>query len=148
MLKSSKGFTLIELMVVIAIIAILAGLVIVRIGSTSEDARNSTRAADMSQIRTAIERYRANGGAILGAFTVVDATVTNLEGTGKPFEIQDNNGNYPSAYLTGGVYPEDPQSNSTTPLYYQIVSTDGTNYTISVDPDAADDTSSVSDVQS
>ncbi|NCP45489.1 MAG: prepilin-type N-terminal cleavage/methylation domain-containing protein, partial [Flavobacteriales bacterium] len=63
-LRGSKGFTLIELIVVIVVIGILAGLVIIRIGSASKDARNAKRKADLAQIRTAIEQYRAKGGTI------------------------------------------------------------------------------------
>jgi prepilin-type N-terminal cleavage/methylation domain-containing protein len=61
-----QGFTLIELLIVIAIIAILAGAVFVLLDPLTRfrDARDSTRAADVTQILSAIKLYQVDNGGI------------------------------------------------------------------------------------
>ncbi len=54
MIKNKKGFTLIELIIVMAIIGILAVVAIVAISGKTADARDARRLADMSAIRTAM----------------------------------------------------------------------------------------------
>src|SRR3989344_886998 len=56
--QSEKGFTLIEILVVIAIIAILAAIVIVAINPAKrfQDARNSQRRANVEAILGAIQQ--------------------------------------------------------------------------------------------
>lgn len=51
----SKGFTLVELLVVVAIISLLASIVFVSLGGFREDARDTKREADLRQIKTAME---------------------------------------------------------------------------------------------
>lgn len=56
-MKKRKGFTLVELLIVIAIIALLATLVIVSLRSAQEKARDAKRVADVKQIQSAAELY-------------------------------------------------------------------------------------------
>ncbi|MEO8581863.1 MAG: type II secretion system protein [Patescibacteria group bacterium] len=53
------GFTLIELLVVAALIIMLTAISLVNFRGTSERTRNSKRQADISQVRSALELYRA-----------------------------------------------------------------------------------------
>jgi prepilin-type N-terminal cleavage/methylation domain-containing protein len=58
----SKGFTLVELLVVIGIIGALATLVLVQLGSTRAKGRDVKRIADVNQMRSAIESYFDDNG--------------------------------------------------------------------------------------
>ena len=55
--RKDRGFTLIDLLVVIAIIGILAAVVLVSLTSARGKARDSRRVADMRQLQTAFELY-------------------------------------------------------------------------------------------
>jgi len=56
-LKSKKGFTLVELLVVISIISILSSLSIVSVNIARQRARDAKREADISQVRLALYMY-------------------------------------------------------------------------------------------
>jgi prepilin-type N-terminal cleavage/methylation domain-containing protein len=57
-----KGFTLVELLVAMAIIGLLAGLVFATVGPSRESAKITKAVEDVVQIRNAIELYRADTG--------------------------------------------------------------------------------------
>jgi prepilin-type N-terminal cleavage/methylation domain-containing protein len=56
--KDKKGFTLIELMVVIAIIGILLGVIVSSISKNKEKARDNARITQMQQAQLALEEYK------------------------------------------------------------------------------------------
>ncbi|NMC35911.1 prepilin-type N-terminal cleavage/methylation domain-containing protein [Candidatus Beckwithbacteria bacterium] len=62
MKTNKRGFTLIELMVVITIIAILSAVGMSSYKTVSKKSRDSRRKADLEQIRGALELYRADEG--------------------------------------------------------------------------------------
>src|SRR5687767_307098 len=61
--KTIKGFTFIELLVVVTIIAILTTVAAVSYTSTTKRSRDAKRLADLEQIRSALELCRAENGA-------------------------------------------------------------------------------------
>lgn len=58
----SRGFTLIELMVVLTIVALLVGLVAPRYISRVDHARESVLASDLATLRDAIDKFAADRG--------------------------------------------------------------------------------------
>lgn len=61
-LGSPRGFTLIELMIVMAIITILAAIGLTLYGNSVQTARESTLRADLHEMREAIDKYYADKG--------------------------------------------------------------------------------------
>ena len=58
-----KGFTLVELLVVISIIGILSGLLFANFGGVREKSRDGVRKSDLGHIQSALELYRADQGS-------------------------------------------------------------------------------------
>lgn len=61
-LRRFRGFTLLELLIAIAVIGILASVVLVSLGNAREAARNSVRSSDANQIALAVEAYTSDHG--------------------------------------------------------------------------------------
>jgi len=81
-LRSKRGFTLIELMVAIAIVAILATVGMVVYASAQKSGRVSKRLQDLKAIQTALELFKTTKGfypsvTTAGTFVCVDALSAN-----------------------------------------------------------------------
>ena len=62
-MKKNKGFTFIELLVVVTISALLMGAATVGYTSISKRSRDTRRRTDMESIRAALELYRSEQGS-------------------------------------------------------------------------------------
>lgn len=77
--RSQQGFTLIEILITLGIIALLAGIVIVAVNPTKQfaQARNAERQAHIATILNAIgQRMADNTGIFEGSFDVAGVTYT------------------------------------------------------------------------
>ncbi len=73
--RRSAGFTLVELLIVVIILAILAAIVVPSFGSSSEDAKVSTLKTDLSALRNAIELYQVqHNSRYPGDYSEADGT--------------------------------------------------------------------------
>ncbi len=81
-----KGFTLIEMLIVITIIALLSSLILVGMGGARTKSRDSRRIADLHNIQIALELYYTkNGTYLVGTYNSSanwDTFVTTLTGAG------------------------------------------------------------------
>jgi len=62
-MKRNKGFTLIEMLIVVTIIGILAALIMPRFMSTADSARKNSHKADRQHINAQIELFYFNTGS-------------------------------------------------------------------------------------
>src|SRR5476651_2009638 len=60
--KNNKGFTIVELLIVIVVIGILALLVITTYSGIQAKARNSKRSSDIKSLQTQLEAYFSQNG--------------------------------------------------------------------------------------
>jgi prepilin-type N-terminal cleavage/methylation domain-containing protein len=114
MKNQTKGFTLIEILIVVAIIAILASVVLVGLGPTQSLGRDARRVSDLHEVQNGLELYYNKNGAYPIPTTLTwgpQSTPTTLSGmlagagvgiTNIPND-PNSNGNYIYAWTANGV---------------------------------------------
>ncbi len=111
-----KGFTLLELLVVISIIGLLVAMAVASYSTAQKKGRDARRKEDAKAIKNSMEQcYSVNNGS----YNTYSA------------------GNFTSNITCGGSTVmnnvKDPKSNSGTSYYYQVISSTTTNYNICAD---------------
>lgn len=108
-----KGFTIVELLIVIVVIGILAAITIVAYNGTQQRARDSQRESDVKTIVKALElyyidngKYPAGGGStVINSWwtTTADSSWATLQSSLTP-------------YLGGATLPRDPKQGATSAM--------------------------------
>ena len=114
--SSEHGFTLIELMVVILILGLLATIVVQSLRGATDKAKRTKAMADLSELKTALDRYYIDNGS----YPTTDQGLTAL--VSRP-----SSGRIPANYEEGGYIqrvPLDPWGNA---YFYQ---SEGTTYVL------------------
>lgn len=102
---NNRGFTLIELMVVIVILGILAGLIVPRIMNRPEEARQAKARMQIESLETALKLYKLDNGGYpsteQGLQALVEAPTVGI----LPRKWREG------GYLEKGKVPKDPWGN-------------------------------------
>ncbi len=104
---TKRGFTLVELLVVISIIALLLALSIFGIQGARESSRDAKRKADLELLRSGLEIYKSDCGdypAVLSSPLVGDGTPTSCAAA--------------NTYIS--AVPDDPTSPARSYLYSRL----------------------------
>lgn len=112
--RSSKAFTLIELLIVISIIGILVALSVFGLQGARESARDARRKSDLESIRSGIETYRSDCNSYPLA----------LPSSGSPL-VGSGSGNCLNTNTYMSAVPSDPTAGRN-----YLYSSDGTVYSI------------------
>ncbi|MBL7131936.1 MAG: type II secretion system major pseudopilin GspG [Candidatus Omnitrophica bacterium] len=100
--RKDKGFTLVELMLVVIIIGILVAMVVPRLAGRSEQARSAAAKADIeSNLALALDLYELDNGRYPTTEQGLNALIT--ESTSTPVPV-----NWNGSYLKKKKIPNDP----------------------------------------
>jgi len=76
MKRNSRGFTLVEILIVVIILGILAAIVIPQFTNASNDARNSSVASTLQTLRGQIELFKIQHADVPPAATAIATVMT------------------------------------------------------------------------
>lgn len=122
--KKQSGFTLLEVLLVVAILAILAGIVIIAInpGKQLGDSRNAQRQADVTTILNGVYQYSLdNNGSLPSGITTTSTEICATGSSSCTSLVDLSTITASEKYITS--VPKDPQCSTT-------CATNGTGYKI------------------
>ena len=126
--KDQKGFTLIEIMVVVIILGLLAGLVLPRILGREEEARINAAKTQIRAFESALDGFKLDNGFYPSTEQGLDALITSPETGRVPRKWKEG------GYLKPARIPKDPWRNN---YLYFAPGNEGREYEInSYGPDA------------
>lgn len=102
--RSARGFTLIEMLVVLIILSLLAGLVLPRMLGRTEEARRQTAEVQIRSIESALALYYSDNG-------MYPTTEQTLKALIERPTIDPVPQRWKGPYLEKGILPKDPWDN-------------------------------------
>ncbi len=132
---NQDGFTLIEIMVVILILGLLATIVVQSLRGAADKAKKVKAQADLSEFKTALDRFYLDNGYYPTSDQGLQALVT-----------PPTSGRVPANYENGGYIERLPRDPWGSPYYYQ---SDGNSYALkSFGPDGVESSDDIDGSQS
>jgi prepilin-type N-terminal cleavage/methylation domain-containing protein len=111
--KKQNGFTIIEVVLVLAIAALIFLMVFIALPALQRSQRDTQRKADVARVQTAIQSYQSsnrNGlpafdaGFISGYLTVGGDLFADPDGTSYTFSVNTTNGYVPATFVPGQMW--------------------------------------------
>ena len=118
--KNEEAFTLLELIVVVAIIAILAAVIVPQISDVRGDAKEASVELDLKNMKTAVEKYYLDSDGGDGSYPAEGNFENDTGVTLGDYTYKNNSGDYLIIYDPGantGTYESDDTINGD---YYYI----------------------------
>ena len=139
--KKNKGFSLIEILIVVAIIGLLASAALASMNDVRGSARDTIRKSDLKQIRLAMEQYRNRYGTyqVAGA-GFGDGGMGWFSYEGPSYNRSVARALYEAGYLSRSVL-DDPLATASSPGYMIYVCGGGERYAVAAtleEPAASD----------
>jgi prepilin-type N-terminal cleavage/methylation domain-containing protein len=114
-MKARRGFTIMELLVSLAIIAVLLSVVLVLMDNVRERTRDSKRVSDMREVSKAFELYAVENGRF--PIAVETVTITGEDAVSTALESAETISEMPTDPIhptTSYTYQTDPQGDTYT----------------------------------
>ncbi len=120
-MKTQKGFTLIEIMVVVIILGLLATIVLTNVMGREDEARINTAKAQISSLEGGLDAYKLDNGFYPTTDQGLDALIKKPETGRIPANWKDG------GYLKPARIPKDPWGND---YHYYSPGNEGREYEI------------------
>ena len=99
-----KGFTLVEIMIVVALIAILVGIAIPNVLGVKTSGNISQAKSELAALQAALESYYMSTGAYPASLSDLTSAIPNIIGTTLPTDPFVSGADYGYDLSSSGVY--------------------------------------------
>ena len=112
--RNRAGFTLVEMLIVVAILGLLAAVAIPQFTSAKEDGRVAAMVSSLSIMRTAVDSYWSQHDGFPGQKNSTEFTNQLCKTTNKAGKVGTGTGYGYGPYLRRGQLPENPFTGTNT----------------------------------
>jgi prepilin-type N-terminal cleavage/methylation domain-containing protein len=126
--KKHSGFTLIEVLIVVVIMAVLAATIIPQFASSTDDAKASALKFNLHTLRSQIEMYKLqhNGLAPVMSGNTIPGLIYASDASGATVNSTTTDPNHPyGPYIQGGQLPTNPYT-TTSGAGAKVITLNGT----------------------